>query len=219
MVFQKKNYSQILQWKSVFMMKSYVVTSSHFICWIFSTQLCNPHNHPSTLSDLVRHWANLTRLLHSLRFGIWWYQVALLAAADHCPHDVSTPSCSTQPPAPTTSESCSVRVWFFVTLWPVAHLVPLSVGFSRQEYWSGSLFPSPGGLPNPGIDSQSSALQTDSLLSEPPGKLPGLKAKAKHVVQWGHESRSSGHLLLLVSLSESQVSRLFFTNKLSSRKK
>ena len=48
--------------------------------------------------------------------------------------------------------------------------VPLSVGFSRQEYWSELPFPSPGDLPNPGIESQSPALQADSLPSEPLGK-------------------------------------------------
>ena len=51
-------------------------------------------------------------------------------------------------------------------------LSPLSMGFSRQEYWSGLLFPSPGDLPNPGIELWSPALQADSLPSEPPGKPP-----------------------------------------------
>ena len=46
---------------------------------------------------------------------------------------------------------------------------PLSMGFPRQEYWSG-LFPSPGDLPNPGIEPGFPALQADSLPSEPPGK-------------------------------------------------
>ena len=45
-----------------------------------------------------------------------------------------------------------------------------SWGFSRQEYWSGLLCPSPGDLPNPGIEPRSPALQADSLPSEPPGK-------------------------------------------------
>ena len=45
------------------------------------------------------------------------------------------------------------------------------MGFSRQEYWSGLPFPSPGDLPNPGIESRSPALQADALTSEPPGKL------------------------------------------------
>ena len=49
---------------------------------------------------------------------------------------------------------------------------PLSMGFSRQEYWSGLPFPSPGDLPDPGTESRSPALQADSLLSEPPEKPP-----------------------------------------------
>ena len=47
---------------------------------------------------------------------------------------------------------------------------PLSMGFSRQEYWSGLPFPSPGYLPNPGIEPWSHALQADSLPTELPGK-------------------------------------------------
>ena len=61
----------------------------------------------------------------------------------------------------------------FATLaapWMVALQTPLSMGFSRQEYWSGLPFPSPGDLPNPGIKPRSPALQADSLLSLPPGK-------------------------------------------------
>ena len=46
----------------------------------------------------------------------------------------------------------------------------LSMGFSRQEYWSGLPLPFPGDLPNPGIEFKSLALQADTLLSEPPGK-------------------------------------------------
>ena len=44
------------------------------------------------------------------------------------------------------------------------------MGFSRQEYWSGLSFPSPGDLPNPGIEPRSPALEADALTSEPPGK-------------------------------------------------
>ena len=46
--------------------------------------------------------------------------------------------------------------------------------FSRQEQWSGLLFPTPGDLPDPGIEATSSALQADSLWIEPPGKPIGL---------------------------------------------
>ena len=50
---------------------------------------------------------------------------------------------------------------------------PLSMGFSRQEYWSGLPFPSPGDLPDPGIKPRFPALQADTLPSEPPGKPQG----------------------------------------------
>ena len=56
------------------------------------------------------------------------------------------------------------------TPWTVAYHAPLPVGFSRQEYWSGLPFPSPGDLPNPGIEPGSPTLQADALPSEPPGK-------------------------------------------------
>ena len=59
----------------------------------------------------------------------------------------------------------------FVTPWTVAGEVPLSMGFSRKEYWSGLPFPSPGNLLNPGIEPGSPALQVDSLLTEIWGKL------------------------------------------------
>ena len=55
------------------------------------------------------------------------------------------------------------------TPWTVAYQVPPSMEFSRQEYWSGLPFPSPGDLPNPGIEPRSPALQADALPSEPPG--------------------------------------------------
>ena len=62
------------------------------------------------------------------------------------------------------------RVQLFATLWTVAHEAPLSMGFSRQEYWSELPFPSPGDLPNSGIEPESPALQADALPSELPGK-------------------------------------------------
>ena len=62
------------------------------------------------------------------------------------------------------------HVQLFVTPWTVADQAPLSMGFSRQEYWSGLSFPSPGDLPNPGIEPRSPTLLADALLSEPSGK-------------------------------------------------
>ena len=66
-------------------------------------------------------------------------------------------------------------VWLFSTPWHVACQTPPSMGFSRQEYWSGLSFPSPGDLPDPGIKPASPTLQADSLLSE----LPGNQGNAK----------------------------------------
>ena len=63
------------------------------------------------------------------------------------------------------------HIWLFATPWTVAYQAPLSMEFSRQEYWSGLPFPSPGDLPDPGIKPRSPALQADALPSEPPGKL------------------------------------------------
>ena len=63
------------------------------------------------------------------------------------------------------------HVRLFATPWTVAYQAPPSMGFSRQECWSGLPFPSPGDLPNPGINAGSPALQADALPSEPPGKL------------------------------------------------
>ena len=65
------------------------------------------------------------------------------------------------------------RVRLFATQWTVAHQAPLSMGLSRQEYWSGLPYPPPGDLPDPGINPtspESPTLQADSLLMKLPGK-------------------------------------------------
>ena len=77
------------------------------------------------------------------------------------------------------------HVRLFVTPWAVAHQASPSMGFSRQgfsrqEYSSGLPFPSPGDLPDPGIEPRSPALQADALTSEPPGK-PTLKNKTNNL--------------------------------------
>ena len=72
------------------------------------------------------------------------------------------------------------RVQLFATPWAVAYQAPLSMGFSRQVYWSGLPFPSPGNLPNPGIKLGSPALQTDSLPTD-------LQGKPKHLVELTNE--------------------------------
>ena len=62
------------------------------------------------------------------------------------------------------------HVPLFATAWAVARQAPLSMGFLRQEYWSGLPFPPPEDLPDPGIKPRSPALQVDSLPAEPQGK-------------------------------------------------
>ena len=69
-----------------------------------------------------------------------------------------------------TSQSLS-RVRLFMTPWTVAYQASPSMGFSRQEYWSGLPFLSPGDLPDPGIEPRSPTLEADALTSEPPGKI------------------------------------------------
>ena len=62
------------------------------------------------------------------------------------------------------------HVQLFATPWTVACQAPTSMGFSKPEYWSGLSLPSPGDLPDPGIEAGSPALQADTLPSEPPGR-------------------------------------------------
>ena len=73
-----------------------------------------------------------------------------------------------------TSQKVKVKslshVRLFVTPWTVTYQAPLSMGFSRQEYWSGLPFPSPGDFPNPGIEPASPALTGGFFATEPPGK-------------------------------------------------
>ena len=93
------------------------------------------------------------------------------------------------------------RVWLCATLWTVAHQAPLSMGFSRQEYWSGLLCPPPGELPDSGIKLLSPALTGTSLPLGPPGKPHG-KYYYPHFTDeersWGSE-----RLISLLSYSKS----------------
>ena len=75
------------------------------------------------------------------------------------------------------AQSCQL----FATQWTVAHQAPLSMGFSRQEGWSGVPCPPPGDLPHPGIAPASPALQADSYLPlAPPGK-PQMMINMPHI--------------------------------------
>ena len=91
-------------------------------------------------------------------------------------NDQSPAKCSGSPlylgVIPITWKVCSSlsRVWLFATPWTVAHQAPLSMEFSRQEYWSGWPFPSPGDLPDSGIELRAPTLRAVSLTSELPRK-------------------------------------------------
>ena len=103
-----------------------------------------------------------------------------------------------------TSLSC---VQLFATPWTIAHQTPLSIEFSRQEYWSWLPFLCPGHLPYPGIKPRSPPLQADSLLSEPPGKSKGRETRDQIAnIHWIIEKAGKfqkKHLLLLHWLCES----------------
>ena len=97
--------------------------------------------------------------------------------------------------------SCFSRVQVLVTLWTVAHRA-LSMGFSRQEYWSDLPCPLPGDLPDPGIEAGSPALQADSWLSHQ-GSPPGVRLNVKPESQTSIEANTS-HLTFPAPLHEKQ---------------
>ena len=66
------------------------------------------------------------------------------------------------------------HVQLFATPWTVAHQAPPFMGLSRQEYWSGLPVPSPGDLPDPGVEPGSPTLRADAATTEPPGKFKGV---------------------------------------------
>ena len=83
------------------------------------------------------------------------------------------------------------HVWLFAIPWTAAPQAPLSMEFSRPEYWSGLPFPSSGHLPNPKIESASPALQADTLPSEPPG-LPQIKVLVTFLKSLSWERAAAG---------------------------
>ena len=76
---------------------------------------------------------------------------------------------------------CHCLFWLLVTPWTVAHQAPPSMGFSRQEYWSGLPFPSPEDLPSPGIELGSATMQAGSLPSGEPPESPSLPIQSPPV--------------------------------------
>ena len=84
------------------------------------------------------------------------------------------------------------HVWLFVTPWTVALQVPLAMGFSRQEYWSGLPCPPSGELPNPGMECRSPALHADSWPSEPPTASNGFFSIFYWIFDVAEEQHASG---------------------------
>ena len=106
---------------------------------------------PTKLIERSVYPANVSRARNWRRAVIWLVSVVCACALSH--------------------------VQLFVTLWTVAHQAPLSMGFSRQEYLSGLLFPPPGDLPDSGIEPTSPtspALAGRFFTTEPPGKAPSI---------------------------------------------
>ena len=77
------------------------------------------------------------------------------------------------------------RVWLFMTPWPVALQAPLSMGFARQEYWSGLPFPTPGDLPNQGIEPA-------SLMSPEKGAFPTEERAGAKAWKWDKPGLGTG---------------------------
>ena len=105
--------------------------------------------------------------------------------------------------------------WLFVTPWTEAHQVPLTVEFSRQEYWGGLPFPSPGDLPDPGIEPKAPALQADSL----PLCHLGSHGEIKSPSVWlsTNSSHSTVHRWREGQLAKSEPKRISWTARRSNQ--
>ena len=106
-------------------------------------------------------------LSSSLSYGSLCLQHAIHLVCSRLHHQAPLRPCSWH----YVCVSCSVMSNSLRPQQTVGQPAPLSIGFSRQEYWSGLPFSSLGDLLDPGIEPRSPALQADPLLSEPPGKL------------------------------------------------
>ena len=95
------------------------------------------------------------------------------------------------------AKSLQSSTTLFVILWPVACQVPLSVGFSKQEYWSRLPFPTPGVLPNPRIKPRSPTLHSDSLPDEPQGRPENIVVGSLSLRQRIFPTQESNRCLLL----------------------
>ena len=105
--------------------------------------------------------------------------------------------------------SCSVVSDSLRPPWTVAYKAPLSMEFSRQEYWSGLPFPSPGDLPDPGIEPRSPTLQADALPSEPPGKSSLTVSGLEFYLKFKHLATQTHFLLFYVPVHYLKYCRYF----------
>ena len=130
-------------------------------------QMCSEYADPLLLRDLVTY---------KCLSASWW---VLHHKSDHRSWQTGQPlrleSCLVLSSVPGSMrvQSPVSHVWLFTNLWIVAHQPPLSTGFSRQEYWSGLPCPSPGDLPNPGMEPASlasSALAGKFFTTSPNGE-------------------------------------------------
>ena len=122
------------------------------VCMFSSVQFSSVAQSCLTLSDPINHHGVIP--VHNQLPEFTQTHVHGVRDAIQTSHPLSPPSPALSLPTP----------------WTVAYEVPPSMGFSRQECWSGLPFPSPGDLPYPGIEPGSPTLQADALPSEPPGK-------------------------------------------------
>ena len=91
--------------------------------------------------------------------------------------------------------------------WTVTHQAPPSMEFSSQEYWSGLPFPSPGDLPDPGIELGSPVLQADGLPFEPPGKHPRdakilQYMQINHVIHYIEKLKNKNHMSISIDVEK-----------------
>ena len=98
--------------------------------------------------------------------------------------------------------SCFSCVWFFATLWTVACQAPLSMAFSRQEYWRGLPWPLPGDLPYPGIEPVCPALLVVSCIA---GRFFNNWANREYSITWSSSYEQRGFIIWIWGVGNNTV--------------